>query len=119
FRALIISEPKDGGRATGKSATISRDALPTQGEVLVQVFFSSLNDKDALGVEFLAAYRQPLGSERWAGAIDSVGGDVLSALLSDMAYRSGVACCGLARAGEYLAKGVLSSETSKGTVYYP
>jgi hypothetical protein len=41
FRALIISEPKDGGRATGKLATISRDALPTQGEVLVQVFFSS------------------------------------------------------------------------------
>ena len=43
FRALIISEPKDGGRATGKLATISRDALPTQGEVLVQVFFSSPN----------------------------------------------------------------------------
>ena len=103
FRALIISEPKDGGRATGKFATISRDALPTQGEVLVQVFFSSLNDKDALAVEFLAAYRQPLGSERWAGAIDSVGGDVLSSLLSDMTYRSGVACCGLARAGEFSA----------------
>jgi len=50
FRALIISEPKDGGRATGKLATISREALTTQGEVLVQVFFSSLNYKDALAV---------------------------------------------------------------------
>jgi NADPH:quinone reductase-like Zn-dependent oxidoreductase len=53
--------------------------------------------------EFLAAYRQPLGSERWSGAIDSVGGDVLTALLSGMAYRSGVACCGLARGSEFSA----------------
>src|SRR6516162_7070120 len=256
FRALIIREPRDGGQAAGKLATIRRDSLPTQGEVLVQVYFSSLNYKDALAVtgrpkivrsfpmvpgidlagivvessdprfkrgdsviatgwglgerywggmaefasvkadwllpvptglslltsmafgtagltamlsvlalewcgmtsksakevavtgpsggvgsfaiaflhrrgykvtaishrktnhdylthlgadsvidlsEFLAAYRQPLGSERWAGAIDSVGGDVLSALLSGMAYRSGIACCGLARASEFSA----------------
>jgi acrylyl-CoA reductase (NADPH) len=256
FRAVIISEPKDGGQATGKLATIPLDSLPTQGEVLVQVFFSSLNYKDALAVTgrpkivrsfpmvpgvdlagivvesndsrfkrgdsviatgwglgerywgglaefasvkadwllpvppglslltsmafgtagltamlsvlaleqfgltpksgkevavtgasggvgsfaiaflhrrgykitavshkktnhdyltrlgadsvmdvsaFLAACRQPLGSERWAGAIDSVGGDVLSALFTGMAYRSGVACCGLARASEFTA----------------
>jgi len=256
FRALIIAEPKDGGQATGKLAMISRHSLPAQGEVLVQVFFSSLNYKDALAVtgrpkivrsfpmvpgidlagivvessdsrlkrgdsviatgwglgerhwggmaefasvkadwllpvppglslltsmafgtagltamlsvlalegsglspksgrevavtgasggvgscaiaflhrrgykitavshrknnhdylislgadsvidlsEFLATSRQPLGSERWAGAIDTVGGDVLSILLSGMAYRSGVACCGLARASEFSA----------------
>ena len=53
--------------------------------------------------EFLATFRRPLESERWAGAIDSVGGDVLSALLSGMAYRGGVACCGLARASEFSA----------------
>ena len=50
FRALVVSEPKDGGQATGKLATIPRDSLPKQGEVLVQVFFSSLNYKDALAV---------------------------------------------------------------------
>jgi acrylyl-CoA reductase (NADPH) len=256
FRAVLISEPKDGGKATGKLATIPRESLPTQGEVLVQVFFSSLNYKDALAVtgrpkivrtfpmvpgvdlagivlesgdsrfnrgdpviatgwglgerywggmaefasvkadwllpvpgglslltsmafgtagltamlsvlaleqsgmtpeagrevavtgasggvgsfaiaflhrrgykvtaishrkdnrdyltdlgadtvvdasELVAASRQPLGSERWAGAIDNVGGDVLSGLLSGMAYRSAVASCGLARASEFSA----------------
>jgi hypothetical protein len=33
---------------------------------------------------------------RWAGAIDSAEGDVLSALLNGLAYRSPVACYGLA-----------------------
>jgi len=256
IRALIVNEPKDGGQTSAKLATIPRESLPTQGEVLIQVFYSSLNYKDALAItgrgkivrtfpmvpgidlagivvessdsrfkrgdsvigtgwglgerywggmadyasvkadwllpvppglslltsmafgtagltamlsvlaleqsgmtprsgrevlvtgasggvgsfaiaflhrrgykvaalslrksnrdyltnlgadsvidlsEFLATSRQPLESERWAGAIDSVGGDVLSALLSGMAYRSGVACCGLARASDFSA----------------
>jgi acrylyl-CoA reductase (NADPH) len=256
FQAVVISAPKDGGRAIGKLATISRDSLPKQGEVLVQVFFSSLNYKDALAItgrpkivrsfplvpgvdlagivvestdsrfksgdsvlatgwglgerywggmaeyasvkadwllpvpdglslltsmafgtagltamlsvlaleqagmtpqsdrevavtgasggvgsfavaflhrkgykvaaishrennreyltdlgaatvidasEFVAASRQPLGPERWAGAIDNVGGDVLSSLLSGMAYRTAVASCGLAKASEFSA----------------
>jgi hypothetical protein len=42
--------------------------------------------------EFLASYRQPLESERWAGAIDNIGGEVLAAVLSGMAYGSKVAC---------------------------
>jgi acrylyl-CoA reductase (NADPH) len=254
FRALIISEPKDGGRAAAKLATIPRESLPRQGEVLMQVFYSSLNYKDALAVtgqgkivrsfpmvpgidlagivvessdsrfkrgdpvigtgwglgerhwgglaeyasvkadwllpvppglslltsmafgtagltamlsvlaliqsglttksgqevlvtgasgglgsfavaflhrrgykitaltdrksnhdylthlgadsvidlsEFLASYRQPLESERWAGAIDNIGGEILAAVLSGMAYGSGVACCGLPRGSEF------------------
>ena len=256
FRALIISKPKDGGHAIAKLATISRESLPVQGEVLIQVFYSSLNWKDALAVtgrgkivrsfpmvpgidlagivvessdsrfkrgdpviatgwglgerhwggmaeyasvkaewllpvpsglslltcmafgtagltamlsilaleefgmtpesgrevlvtgasggvgsfaiaflhrrgykiaalshrkhnhdylvnlggdsvidlsEFLATLRGPLQTERWAGAIDNLGGDVLSAVLSGMTYRSGVACCGLVRASEFSA----------------
>ena len=256
FRALIISEPKDGGQATAKLAMIPRESLPTQGEVLMQVFYSSLNYKDAMAVtgrgkivrsfpmvpgidlagivvessdsrfkrgdpviatgwglgerywggmadyasvkadwlisvpnglslltsmafgtagltamlsvlaleksgmtpesgrevlvtgasggvgsfaiaflhqrgykiaavshrksnhdylirlgvdsvielrDFLATFRQPLESERWAGAIDSMGGDILSAVLSGMAYGSEVACCGWIRAGEFSA----------------
>jgi acrylyl-CoA reductase (NADPH) len=256
FRALIVSEPKEGGRTAARLATIPRESLPRQGEVLIQVFYSSLNYKDALAVagrgkivrsfpmvpgidlagivvessdsrykrgdpvlgtgwglgerywgglaeyasvkadwllpvppglslltsmafgtagltamlsvlalvqsgltpesgrevlvtgasgglgsfaiaflhrrgykiaalshrksnrdylihlgadsvidlaEFLATYRQSLESERWAGAIDNIGGEVLTAVLSGMAYGSGVACCGLARASEFTA----------------
>jgi acrylyl-CoA reductase (NADPH) len=39
---------------------------------------------------------RPLLSERWAGAVDSVGGATLSSLLAGMRYRASVAACGLA-----------------------
>jgi len=39
---------------------------------------------------------KPLESERWAGAIDSVGGATLAAILPAMKYRGAVAACGLA-----------------------
>ena len=39
---------------------------------------------------------RPLGSERWAGAIDSVGGHTLANVLAQTRYRGAVAACGLA-----------------------
>ena len=38
---------------------------------------------------------RPLDSERWAGAIDSVGGTTLATLLTQMKYGGSVAACGL------------------------
>ena len=38
---------------------------------------------------------KPLLAGRWAGAIDTVGGDMLSALLASVSYRGCVAACGL------------------------
>jgi len=39
---------------------------------------------------------RPLDSERWAGAIDSVGSTTLATLLTQLKYRGSVAACGLA-----------------------
>ena len=39
---------------------------------------------------------RPLDSERWAGAIDSVGSTTLATVLTQMKYRGSVAACGLA-----------------------
>jgi acrylyl-CoA reductase (NADPH) len=39
---------------------------------------------------------RPLDSERWAGAVDAVGGTTLATLLTQLKYRAGVAACGLA-----------------------
>lgn len=39
---------------------------------------------------------KPLESERWAGAVDSVGGSTLAAILPQMKYKAAVAACGLA-----------------------
>jgi acrylyl-CoA reductase (NADPH) len=39
---------------------------------------------------------RPLESEHWAGAVDTVGGDTLAALLPAMRFNSSVAACGVA-----------------------
>jgi acrylyl-CoA reductase (NADPH) len=42
----------------------------------------------------------PLASQRWAGAVDTVGGRVLAEILARMRYRGCVAACGLAGGAE-------------------
>ena len=39
---------------------------------------------------------RPLDRERWAGAVDAVGGTTLATVLTQLKYRAGVAACGLA-----------------------
>src|SRR5438105_1993487 len=39
---------------------------------------------------------RPLDRERWAGAVDAVGGATLATVLTQLKYRAGVAACGLA-----------------------
>jgi acrylyl-CoA reductase (NADPH) len=39
---------------------------------------------------------RPLDRERWAGAVDAVGGTTLATLLTQLKYRASVAACGLA-----------------------
>ncbi|HXR14107.1 MAG TPA: MDR family oxidoreductase [Solirubrobacteraceae bacterium] len=43
---------------------------------------------------------RPLGSERWAGAVDSVGGQTLANVLAQTRYGGAVAACGLAGGAE-------------------
>ncbi len=50
--------------------------------------------------------KRPLEGERWAGAIDTVGGTTLARLLAQMRYGASVAACGLA-GGANLATTVL------------
>jgi acrylyl-CoA reductase (NADPH) len=47
-----------------------------------------------------APSKRPLESERWAAAIDSVGGDTLAAILRSTASRGSIAVCGLAGGAE-------------------
>jgi acrylyl-CoA reductase (NADPH) len=51
----------------------------------------------------LAPAGKPLESERWAAAIDTVGGETLAALLPAMAYGAAVAACGNAGGAEFRA----------------
>ncbi len=50
--------------------------------------------------ELAEADSAPLASQRWAGAVDTVGGTVLANLLKAVRYRGAVAACGLAGGAE-------------------
>ena len=42
----------------------------------------------------------PLQSERWAGGIDTIGGDTLANIFAQTAYEGAIACCGMAQSHE-------------------
>jgi acrylyl-CoA reductase (NADPH) len=63
-----------------------------QHDYLRSLGASAIIDRSVLAT----ASKKPLEAERWAAAIDSVGGDTLAGLLRTMALGGSVAACGLA-----------------------
>ena len=62
------------------------------GDYLRSLGAAEIVDRAALA----AASQRPMESERWAGAVDSVGGDTLAAIIRTLRARGSVASCGLA-----------------------
>jgi acrylyl-CoA reductase (NADPH) len=65
---------------------------PELREYLAGLGAAELIDRAALA----AKPPRPLDRERWAGAVDAVGGATLATVLTQLKYRAGVASCGLA-----------------------
>lgn len=65
---------------------------PEQGEYLTSLGATTIVDRAELAV----TSKRPLESERWAAAIDSVGGDTLATVLRTVEAHGSVAACGLA-----------------------
>ncbi len=63
-------------------------------------YLKGLGASNVIGRDEVTGSKRPLDSERWAGAVDVVGGEVLAGLLKGMAYGSTVAACGLAGSHE-------------------
>lgn len=60
-------------------------------------YLKSLGANEIIGRDVLsAASNRPMESEKWAGAVDSVGGDTLAGLLRTLSAGASVAACGLA-----------------------
>ena len=59
-------------------------------------FLKSLGASEVIGRETLPSLSRPLESERWAGAIDSVGGATLAGILASASRHGCVVACGLA-----------------------
>jgi acrylyl-CoA reductase (NADPH) len=71
---------------------VASTGRPEQRDYLTELGAADLVDRATLA----AKPTRPLDSERWAGAIDAVGGTTLATILTQMKYRASVAACGLA-----------------------
>ena len=63
-------------------------------------FLSSLGAKQVLSRNDFKISKKPLESEKWTAAIDTVGGDILSTIISQIKYDGIVASTGLAKSHE-------------------
>jgi acrylyl-CoA reductase (NADPH) len=81
--------------ALGYSVTAST------GRVSERPYLETLGAKQVIDRALLSAPGKALQRERWAGAIDCVGGSTLANVCASMQYRGLVAACGLAQSMEF------------------
>lgn len=77
--------------------TLGYHVVASSGRPEAADYLKSLGANEIIGRDVLsAASNRPMESEKWAGAVDSVGGDTLAGLLRTLSAGASVAACGLA-----------------------
>jgi acrylyl-CoA reductase (NADPH) len=86
-----------GGVAVALLAALGYRVVAATGRPELHDYLESLGAAELIDRAALAAKpTRPLDRERWAGAIDAVGGNTLATILTQLKYRASVASCGLA-----------------------
>src|SRR4051812_20908063 len=86
-----------GGVAVSLLAALGYRVVASTGRPELRDYLESLGAIELMDRAALAAKpTRPLDRERWAGAIDAVGGNTLATILTTLKYRASVAACGLA-----------------------
>ena len=86
-----------GGVAVSLLAALGYRVVASTGRPELRDYLEGLGAAELIDRAALAAKpTRPLDRERWAGAIDAVGGNTLATILTQLKYRAGVAACGLA-----------------------
>jgi acrylyl-CoA reductase (NADPH) len=75
----------------GEWAVVASTGRPAEADYL-----KSLGAREIIERKELAGASKPLGQERWAGGIDTVGSTTLANVLSMTRYGGAIAACGLA-----------------------
>jgi acrylyl-CoA reductase (NADPH) len=84
-----------GSMAVALLARLGYNVVASTGRAESHEYLRTLGARDILDRAVLAAPPgRPLASERWAGAVDPVGGDILAGLLPAMARGSSIALSG-------------------------
>ena len=90
-----------GSTAVSLLSRLRHRVVASTGRPELRDYLTGLGAADLIDRAALAAKpSRPLDSERWAGAVDAVGGTTLATILTQLNYRAGVAACGLAGGSE-------------------
>ena len=77
-------------------AQLGYHVVAVTGRPDTHAYLSSLGAKEFLTRDEMLQPARPLENQRWMGAVDVVGGSILSRVLAEMQYNGTVAACGLA-----------------------
>jgi acrylyl-CoA reductase (NADPH) len=86
-----------GSIAIALLAALGHRVVASTGRPELRAYLEGLGAAELIERAALAGKpARPLDRERWAGAIDAVGGNTLATILTQLNYRASVAACGLA-----------------------
>ena len=86
-----------GSVAVSLLSKLGHTVVASTGRPELREYLTGLGASDLIERSALAAKpTRPLDRERWAGAVDAVGGNTLATVLTQLKYRASVAACGLA-----------------------
>jgi acrylyl-CoA reductase (NADPH) len=90
-----------GSVAVTLLAKLGHEVVASTGRPEEADYLRSLGAAEVIDRATLSAPGKPLGKERWAGAVDSVGSHTLANVCATTRYRGAVAACGLAQGMDF------------------
>jgi acrylyl-CoA reductase (NADPH) len=85
-----------GSVAVALLSKLGHEVVAVTGRLEESGYLKTLGATEILPRSEFSETGRPLGKERWAGAVDVAGGQVLANVCATMRYRGTVAACGLA-----------------------
>jgi acrylyl-CoA reductase (NADPH) len=92
-----------GSLAVALLSKLGYRVAASTGRLWESDYLKALGAAEVVDRALLSAPGKPLGKERWAGAIDSVGSHTLANVCATTRYRGTVAACGLAQGMDFPA----------------
>jgi acrylyl-CoA reductase (NADPH) len=92
-----------GGVAIALLSKLGYTVVASTGRAAETDYLKSLGAAEVVDRATFSAPGKPLGKERWAGAVDSVGSHTLANVCATTKYRGAVAACGLAQGMDFPA----------------
>lgn len=93
-----------GSIAVAMLAQLGHEVVAVTGKAAQVDFLKRLGANRVIDrTELQAGTNKVLLAEQWAGAVDTVGGDILFNVVKSLRYDASVACCGLTAGGQFQA----------------